>query len=477
METDTGKSYKQGLLGLEYLAKTDAKMKTPMMALKNLLKDQPTLRKNLYLSFLDGKLFKPAGANYQIKVGSKDEKFLLSLKTALSKVDDVENTTGQITNFKSGLQLYVSGGRALRNITSEEGKALDSKTPTISQQEDGFILNLKAGKLLPLKEINHKIGFNFGEDWYHSYKQSFIAFTKEIISQSQLKNYEFYRDSDNKKLELLNQITDSEILPAAKDNWNPSDVWCVKINQKTKLQKEVNDLYNKAKNDKVSIEKLNKFIEIEFNKQNLIGVSLKQVTGTKATVSIIKKDAKYIDSVKFIGYSDIFKFNTIGTYFDVNVIMSCLKLNKLNYMFRFRPRGSSSAVTQNAEGKPPKQGPFDGAIDKKNVIQFFFPGADDIAKQDIGKSKSIDNAANVISQSNKKYMNYKKWLSKKDHKFVSLLNTDANVSEQEIRRGLLNTYYAYLIDTFEDQKELFKRFYLAAKKVNEFSSIHYKIFG
>ena len=34
---------------------------------------------------------------------------------------------------------------------------------------------------------------------------------------------------------MLNQITDPDILPSSKDNWNPSDVWAVKISEKTKL--------------------------------------------------------------------------------------------------------------------------------------------------------------------------------------------------------------------------------------------------
>jgi len=468
-----GTAYLQGIKGLDYLAKINVNLSKPMNVLKKFLSGNP-LRKSLYLTFNDGEPKITKGV-YQIKVNPKNETFLNSLRDELSKekqiVDTINTVQGQIITFKSGFQLYASG-KKLGNVIGEDGKAVAATNPKISQQEDGFIFNLKAGKLLPHMEINKKVGFNFGEDWYNSYKASFNGFIKEIIPQAQLKNYEFYRDSDNKKLELLNQITDTEILPSAKDNWNPSDVWCVKINQKDRLQKEVKVLYDKAINDKVSIEKLNKFIEVEFKKQNLIGVSLKQVTTSSATVATITKDAKYVDSVKFLGFGEIFKFDVTKTYFDINVKMVCLKLDKLDYMFRFRPRGSSSAVTQNAEGKPPKQGPFDGAVDKANVISVFFPGADNIAKVNIGKSKSIEEA--ILNLDNQ-YADFKKWTSKKNHKFVSLINLENKANEQEIRRGLLNTYYSYLIDVYKDHKELFKRFYLASKKVNEFSSIHYKI--
>lgn len=474
MEIETkGTAYLQGTKGLDYLAKINSNLAKPMNVLKKFLSSNP-LRKSLYLTFNDGTPKITKGV-YQLKVNPKNETFLNSLRDELSKekqiVDTVNTVQGQIITFKSGFQLYASG-KKLSNVIDEDGKAVAATTPKISQQEDGFILNLKAGKLLSHMKINKEIGFNFGEDWYQSFKLSFDAFTKKIISQSQLKNYEFYRDSDDKKLQLLNQITDTQILPSAKDNWNPSDVWCVKINQKDRLQKEVKVLYEKAINDKVSIEKLNKFIEVEFKKQNLIGVSLKQVTTPTATVNIITKDAKYIDSVKFLGFGETFNFDVTKTYFDINVKMECLKLDKLDYMFRFRPRGSSSAVTQNAEGKPPKQGPFDGAVDKANVISAFFPGADAIAKVNTVKSKSIEQA---ILNLDKQYNDFKKWTSKKNHKFVSLTNLEKKANEQEIKRGLLNMYYAYLIDVYKDHKELFKRFYLASKKVNEFSSIHYKI--
>merc|ERR1711991_996437 len=97
--------------------------------------------------------------------------------------------------------------------------------------------NLKEGKMLENLKINKEIGFPFGKDWYSSFTKSFDAFTKKIILQKNLKDYEFYRDSDPKKLKMLNQITDPEILPSSKDNWNPSDVWAVKIEGKDKLAK------------------------------------------------------------------------------------------------------------------------------------------------------------------------------------------------------------------------------------------------
>ena len=476
----TGTAYLQGIQGLNYLGKMSG-YKKPMNILKSYLKTN-TKRKTLYLKFNDGEIEEVKKGIYQFKINPSDKNFLNDLRDELEDngedIDKANTKPGQTITFKSGFQLYLSG-RPLRNITDESGDAVAAKTPTNDQQEDGFILNLKEGKMLENLKINKEIGFPFGKDWYSSFTKSFDAFTKKIILQKNLKNYEFYRDSDDKKFKMLNQITDPEILPSSKDNWNPSDVWAVKIEGKDKLAKEIEKLYTeRKKNNNVSIERVNKFIETQFKKKTLIGISLKQVIGNTANVAKITKDAKYINSVKFLGFKNKMEFDVLQTYFDINVKMSCIKNSTLDYIFRFRPRGSSEARSNNGEGRLSGSGPADGAIDKKNVVSVLLPNADDIAKfQNYGKSKTILQALSFIVASDKKYKGLQTWVNKGSYKFLKIKNLDKKADDKEIRRGLLNLNYAYLIDTYKDQKDLYKKFYLAAKKVNEFSSIHFKISG
>ena len=94
------------------------------------------------------------------------------------------------------------------------------------------------------------------------------------------------------------------------------------------MAKEIDKLYTaRKKNNNVSIERLNKFIEIQFKNKSLIGISLKQVIGNSANVDKITKDAKYIDSVKFLGFKNKMEFDVLLTYFDINVKMACVKNN------------------------------------------------------------------------------------------------------------------------------------------------------
>src|SRR6056300_85779 len=473
-----GTAYLQGIQGLNYLGKISG-YKKPMNILKHYLKTNGK-RKTLYLKFNEGKLEEVLSGVYQIKINPSDKNFLNDLRDELEDngedIDKSKTKPGQTITFKSGFQLYLSG-RTLSNVIDELGNAVAAKKPTNDQQEDGFIINLKEGKMLENLKINNKIGFSFGKDWYGSFTKSFDAFTSKIIKKTDLSKYEFYRDSDKKKLEMLNQITDPTILPSSKDNWNPSDVWAVKKDEKNRLAKEIDKLYTeRKKNNNVSIERINKFIETEFKKKNLIGISLKQVLGNSDIIDKITKDAKYIDSVKFLGFKNKMEFDVLKTYFDINVKMSCIKNNTLDYLFRFRPRGSSSALTNNGEGRLSGSGPADGAIDKKNVLSVLLPNADNITKEKIGKSKTILEALDFLVKS-KKYKGLQTWVNKGSYKFLKIKNLDKKADDKDIRRGLLNLNYAYLIDTYKDQKELYKKFYLAAKKVNEFSSIHFKISG
>ena len=473
-----GTAYLQGIQGLNYLGKMSG-FKKPMNILKSFLKSSGR-RKDLYLKFNEGELDEVMKGVYQIKINPSDKNFLNDLRDELEDngedIDKSKTKPGQTITFKSGFQLYLSG-RPLRNVIDESGNAVDAKTPTNDQQEDGFIINLKAGKMLEPLKINKEIGFQFGKDWHSSFTKSFAAFTSKIIPKKDFSKYEFYRDSDPKKLKMLNQITDESILPSSKDNWNPADVWAVKISEKTDLGTKIEKLYNeRKKNNNVSIERVNKFIETQFKNKNLIGISLKQVLGNSAKVTKVTNDAKYIDSVKFLGFKSKMDYDVLKTYFDINVKMACIKNNTLDYLFRFRPRAASDARSNNGEGRLSGSGPADGAIDKKNVLSVLLPNADNIAKfQNYGKSKTVNQGISYVVASNKKYKGLQAWVKKGKYKFLKISNLDKKADDKDIRRGLLNLNYAYLIDTYKDQKELYKKFYLSSKKVNEFSSIHFKI--
>ena len=86
-------------------------------------------------------------------------------------------------------------------------------------------------------KFNKKIGFHLVKIGMVHLTKSFDLQVKIIKKTDLRKNSEFYRDSDKKKLEMLNQITDSTILPSSKITGTPSDVWAVKKDEKKDWQK------------------------------------------------------------------------------------------------------------------------------------------------------------------------------------------------------------------------------------------------
>jgi len=473
-------SYFQGKLGLDYLAKKEKNLKVAM----DLLSKSPG-RSSLYLQFDDGDLKKYKGA-YRIKNNPKN---LSYVKEITADLVTKKGITLDKTNTKDGDQYFftVNGvsfaialsGRALSNVTLESGKAQAAGTPTTAQQEDGFIVNLNAGKLLELKEISHKVGYDFDDSWYHSYTESFKAFTSKIISQRDLDKYIFYRDSDNKKLDFLNKMTDEKILPSKKDNWNPADLWAVRKSKIEELKKEVGVLYDKMRNDKnISIEQLNKYIETKLKNLDIVGVSLKKVEGRKANLDLIKADAKFFKAIVLQRITKKFPMDVTLSYFDLYITYKCFKSENVEYYYRFRPRAKSGELGQSAEGAPVTQKNFDGAVAKQQVLDVYLKQGSDISKLLKKTKMPKTNVADGIAKLDKSYDDFKKFVVKNKYDFaiVKGLTTTLN-DEYKVKRGILNLFYLYLVETYKNRQELFRKFYMAAKKMNEFSSIHYKIYG
>ena len=61
-------------------------------------------------------------------------------------------------------------------------------------------------------------------------------------------------------------------------------------------------------------------------------------------------------------------------------------------------------------------------------------------------------------------------------KLVKVSGTEDKLSDYEIKRAIVLLYYIYKFEKSNNKQRLFKTFYLAAKKLNEFSSIHFKVF-
>lgn len=458
------KQYYQGDFGFKTILKRYPNFKSFVSVLK---KD----KSNLYLETNDGIM-----SNIPLVKTIADPKEFNRVLEVLTKVKNAKfniKTRDNIVDVSMGpltWRYYRSGGR-LQNVFDEKGNAKTASKPTISQQEDGVRYLLESAKLQSKQNINKAIGFSFGEDWHNSFERSFKGISDKIMNPSTMKQYNFYRDSDSKKPIFLNQLTDEQILPDKKDNWNPSDLWAVKKASESKLKVEVDKLYKAVSKDN-DIEKLNDFIFKKFKAKEIIGISLKQVTKPMATIQKVQTDAKYMNSLRYDGIIEKFKFDCGNSYFDILLKMKVFK-KTVEYRFRFRPRGASGQVKTYGEGQPVEQKTFDGAISSDVVDKEFKD-----TRTFEGLALKLKTKTNVISTLKTSNLNkdFVEFVEKDKFKLVKVSGLEDKLSDYEIKRGIVLLYYIYKFEISTNKQILFKSFYLAAKKLNEFSSIHFKVF-
>jgi len=458
------KQYYQGDFGFKTILKRYPNFKSFVSVLK---KD----KSNLYLETNDGIM-----SNIPLVKTIADPKEFNRVLDVLTKVKNAKfniKTRDNIVDVSMGpltWRYYRSGGR-LQNVFDEKGNAKTASKPTISQQEDGVRYLLESAKLQSKQNINKAIGFSFGEDWHNSFERSFKGISDKIMNPSTMKQYNFYRDSDSKKPIFLNQLTDEQILPDKKDNWNPSDLWAVKKASESKLKVEVDKLYKAVSKDN-DIEKLNDFIFKKFKAKEIIGISLKQVTKPMATIQKVQTDAKYMNSLRYDGIIEKFKFDCGNSYFDILLKMKVFK-KTVEYRFRFRPRGASGQVKTYGEGQPVEQKTFDGAISSDVVDKEFKD-----TRTFEGLALKLKTKTNVISTLKTSNLNkdFVEFVEKDKFKLVKVSGLEDKLSDYEIKRGIVLLYYIYKFEISTNKQRLFKSFYLAAKKLNEFSSIHFKVF-
>lgn len=461
------KKYFQGESGFAILAGTNATLKKIFLKLKD-------YKMLLFLETEDGKISRIP----TLKVVSNDIsifqnifEIISSEKTIISAIE-TPNNQAIFTIGSQKFRLYKSGGR-LTNVIDNDGNSTNNKTPSTAQQEDAVRFILESGNTgLPTKEsINKAVGFEFGKDWHDSFEKTYDAITT-IIPKNSLGQYDFYRDSNPKKIKFLNQITDEKFLPDSKDNWNPSDIWAVKKNSAPKLVSQVEKIYNNLKEGKTGVEELNGFIEEAFNSKDLIGISLKKVAGNKAKIIKVQVESNMADNIVYKGVSSKFQYNVENSYFDILLNFKVYN-DDILYRFRFRPRAASGQLKTYGEGQPQDAKVWDGAISSDLINKTFskIQGWTKFCETELNTVGSVYNA--LISQTkDKEFADFIK-AGKFDLLTVNNIK-DNQADSQKIKRAAVLLYYIWNFEN-TNQKLIFPQMFMAAKKLNSFSSVHYKV--
>ena len=156
-----------------------------------------------------------------------------------------------------------------------------------------------------------------------AWKKSSILGANKLLNTLPRGNYKFYRNKGvdvaineaynrikNDKVSVLAEnISDS--VPASEDKWNPADIWIAKDGFNIN---EIKKHSTTGKGNTGLVLNFNKFLIDKFNDKELIGVSLKKITGNADIEPMnLTKDRK-IAKVGFGAAS--FNYDSLDTYID-----------------------------------------------------------------------------------------------------------------------------------------------------------------
>tara|TARA_R110000823_G_C15883031_1_gene495267 strand:+ start:28 stop:1365 length:1338 start_codon:yes stop_codon:yes gene_type:complete len=291
---------------------------------------------------------------------------------------------------------------------------------------------------------------------YYTSAQSQLKAFKNKMAGKFKGNYIYERQAD-KVTKRMYEVA-QKLSGLQKDNWNPADIWLIK------------NTFRMADIEKSeTIEELNVRLIKEYKKGNLLGISLKQVTGPMGKLSFVNEK---LGSRPEIGLNFEFERMSLSDSFNNAIIET-----KDKFAVRIGYKASSDNYNVYLEGRMVGSGVNMGAVDAKKFPNYVLerygyrvrkePVEPNIAK-DYGIAKKeyqeIFNkyGANKLTNSNK-ITSFKDLISVYD---------DSPVFVKKRFIKLVTFIYPYLISTFKKGgvKE-FKHFmewnYFTAKKITD----------
>ena len=195
----------------------------------------------------------------------------------------------QVLNAKleNGAKIFSFRGAktTIENLFDHYGKntgksATDKKTKTKELVSLCLLENkLKTGKLVDEDFVDDclpsELKTYYNSLYYDSAEKQVKAFLNKV-SGFKGANYDFELQAANRTKRMYEVA--QKLSGLQKDNWNPADMWIIKKNfDMSKLEKAIN------------IDDLNSQLIKEYKNKNLLGISLKQVTGNVSNVSFINE--------------------------------------------------------------------------------------------------------------------------------------------------------------------------------------------
>jgi hypothetical protein len=314
-----------------------------------------------------------------------------------------------------------------------------------------FQASIESGKTLKEDEIIAKLGAN--KKYYDSvYYESGLKQLKELKKVVKKRGYEYERQGEKLTKGLYN--TARTLSKKANDNWNPADVWMIKRGYDMNKLAAIKNL-----------DQLNTAIAAAYKKQEIIPISLKQVTGPAAKFSVVDPASQMNQK---LDYDLKFEKVDLSDSFNNFIVQS-----KSGFAVRCGFKASATTLNVSLEGRMIGAGYQMGAVDAKQYGPHCQKDFNYTVRSGVSVSKAdYDKAKEELKEMFKKYPRLSNTIKDYDHA-IKLFNAGDKLTKDRFA-NLISYMYSFMIapkgkSGFEDNM---KYCYFSSKKITTGSCLY-----
>lgn len=297
-----------------------------------------------------------------------------SIKVSENNLNKISDNIGVDTKVVSGKAVvdHVIEGVKIRFLASNKrsAKSADAKTTAMQERASAWIMrraikdNVRYKNWTDIKTDKkyaelEKIYPGLEEEWL----KVFYAQQKKMLQEFSGAAFTEY-NRDGGFMDYISGIVKNKFGVSKKDTWNPADIWLIK--NQAKMEKIINETVAGGKSQ--TIQELNAVMRKMFRDRDVVGISLKKVSGNVAryeeyNVQEDGLDADYNYDVKELKID--LSLNSSKTEF--NTQDSRIIVEGQGSTFNFQIKGNDSTKISNLKWEPTQKGATAARVGKAPV--------------------------------------------------------------------------------------------------------------
>ena len=297
-----------------------------------------------------------------------------SIKVSENNLNKISDNIGVDTKVVSGKAVvdHVIDGVKIRFLASNKrsAKSADAKTTAMQERASAWIMrraikdNVRYKNWTEIKTDKkyaelEKIYPNLEEEWL----KVFYAQQKKMLQEFSGAAFDEY-NRDGGFMDYISGIVKNKFGVSKKDTWNPADIWLIK--NQAKMEKIINETVAGGKSQ--TIQELNAVMRKMFRDRDVVGISLKKVSGNVAryeeyNVQEDGLDADYNYDVQELKID--LSLNSSRTEF--NTQDSRIIVEGQGSTFNFQIKGNDSTKISNLKWEPTQKGATAARVGKAPV--------------------------------------------------------------------------------------------------------------